>query len=77
MSLAAALAGLQVEYVDGITDVDKKILPPGGAEAGLNRGNLGSWRAHVTTLRTYVKCEIVPSHRWRMSGERERERDTF
>ncbi len=52
MSLAARLTGLQVEYVDGVTEVDRKYLPPGGKETDLDPGGLGNWRAHMNIART-------------------------
>jgi hypothetical protein len=51
MSLAAALTGLSIEYVDGVTSVDNKTLPPGGIEKGLNEGSVFGWRAHMNVLR--------------------------
>jgi hypothetical protein len=51
MSLAAALTDLRIEYVDGITKVDEKLLPPGGSDLKLEQGNLGSWRAHMNVAR--------------------------
>lgn len=51
MSLAAALAGLEVEYVDGVTSLENKTLPPGGLERGVNIGSLYGWRAHMNVLR--------------------------
>jgi hypothetical protein len=51
MSLAAALTGLSIEYVDGVTSVDNKTLPPGGVERGLNKGSIFGWRAHTNVLR--------------------------
>jgi hypothetical protein len=51
MALAAALTGLDVEYVDGVTAVENKTLPPGGTERQLNRGSIYSWRAHMNVLR--------------------------
>jgi hypothetical protein len=51
MSLAAALTGLSIEYVDGVTSVDNKTLPPGGVEKGLNEGSVFGWRAHMNVLR--------------------------
>ena len=51
MSLAAALTDLRVEYVDGVTEVDKKSLPPGGTEVNLESGGLGNWRAHMNIAR--------------------------
>jgi hypothetical protein len=51
MSLAAAYSGLDIEYVDGVTSVDNKTLPPGGMEKGLNIGSIYGWRAHMNVLR--------------------------
>lgn len=51
MSLAAALTDLQVDYVDGVTEVDNKTLPPGGKEVNLDSGCLGNWRAHMNIAR--------------------------
>ena len=51
MSLAAALTDLRVEHVDGVTEVDKKSLPPGGTEVNLDSGGLGNWRAHMNIAR--------------------------
>ena len=51
MSLAAALTNLQIDYVDGVTAVDAKILPPGGKDTNLDSGGLGNWRAHMNIAR--------------------------
>lgn len=51
MALAAAYTGLDIEYVDGVSSVDHKSLPPGAAERGLNPGSLFAWRAHIDVLR--------------------------
>ncbi|KAK5119658.1 hypothetical protein LTR85_007487 [Meristemomyces frigidus] len=59
VSLAAALTGLQVEYVDGVTDVSNHSLPPGAEEVGLNRGGLGNWRAHMNIARMIVEQNIA------------------
>jgi len=52
-SLAAHFTGLRVEYVDGVTEVDERGLPPGGEEIK-SKGVRGSWRAHMNVLRMYV-----------------------
>ena len=54
MSLAAALTGIDVQYVDGITAVENKTLPPGGNERQLSREGIYSWRAHANVLRMWV-----------------------
>ena len=51
MSLAAALTNLQIDYIDGVTEVDNKTLPPGGKEVNLDSGDLGNWRAHMNIAR--------------------------
>ena len=51
MSLAAALTDLRIDYVDGVIEVDKKSLPPGGKEVNLDSGGLGNWRAHMNIAR--------------------------
>ena len=33
LSLAATLTGLEVEYVNGVTEVEERLLPPGGDPA--------------------------------------------
>ena len=43
MLLAAALTDLRIDYVDGVNDVDKRTLPPGGKEVNLDSGGLGTW----------------------------------
>jgi len=50
MSLAAAYTGLELEYVDGVTDVEIKTLPPGGLERRPNAGSIRAWRAHMNVM---------------------------
>ena len=50
-SLAAALTDLRIDYIDGVTDVDNRTLPPGGKEANFASGVLGNWRAHMNIAR--------------------------
>ncbi|KAK0650313.1 hypothetical protein DIS24_g6964 [Lasiodiplodia hormozganensis] len=59
MSLAAALSDLDIEYIDGVTEVLEKTLPPGGKETNLSKGSLGAWRAHVNVLRKIVEQNIT------------------
>jgi hypothetical protein len=57
MSLAAACSGLDIEYIDGVTDVSDKALPPGEeprVEKGLGNGTIYAWRAHMNALRRHV-----------------------
>lgn len=51
MSLAAALIDLRIDYIDGVTEVDNKTLPPGGKEVKLDSGGLGNWRAPMNIAR--------------------------
>lgn len=51
MSLAAALTGIDVEYVDGVTNVSSQALPVGYDAVQLNRGSLNAWRAHMNVAR--------------------------
>jgi hypothetical protein len=60
MSLAAAYTGLEIEYVDGVTDVENKTLPPGGLEGGPNAGSIRAWRAHMNLMRQSVVT--TPNH---------------
>ncbi|KAK3722967.1 hypothetical protein LTR37_002112 [Vermiconidia calcicola] len=59
MSLAAAFSGLQVEYVDGVTNVSRDLLPPGGKEKHLHEGGLGAWRAHMNVMRKIVEQNLA------------------
>jgi hypothetical protein len=54
MSLAAAYTGLEIEYVDGVTHVENKTLPPGGLDGGFNAGGVQAWRAHMNAMRQSV-----------------------
>ncbi|KAF7191866.1 hypothetical protein HII31_06911 [Pseudocercospora fuligena] len=58
MSLAAAFSGLEVEYVAGVTDVDPKTLPPGGAQAGRTPAEMGNWRAHMNAVQRVVELNL-------------------
>ena len=68
MSLAAALTDLQIDYVDGVTEVDNKTLPPGGKEVNLNTGALGNWRAHMNIARMCVFSLFSPFRYMRLPG---------
>jgi len=54
MSLAAAYTGLDIEYIDGVTAVENKTLPPGGLDGGFNAGSIQAWRAHMNAMRLSV-----------------------
>lgn len=51
MSLAAALTGLQIEYVNGVTSIDKSVLPPGDVGTITDVGTFYAWRAHMNVMR--------------------------
>ena len=51
MSLAAAMSDMKVEYVDGVTEFQKKFLPPGGSDLGLKDAGFGAYRAHMNVIR--------------------------
>ncbi|KAM3413514.1 hypothetical protein BST61_g11503 [Cercospora zeina] len=59
-ALAAALTGLQFEFVDAVTHVNKKFLPPPGAgKVDLKPGGLAAWRSHANILRRIVEENIT------------------
>lgn len=53
--------GLDIEYIDGVTEVDPKALPPGGNEEKkrLVKGWVKAWRAHVNVLQKIVEENIT------------------
>jgi hypothetical protein len=51
MSLAAAYTGLSIEYVEGVSSLDKKSLFLDGIEKGLDLGTVFTWRGHMNALR--------------------------
>ncbi|KAH7053428.1 hypothetical protein B0J12DRAFT_571706 [Macrophomina phaseolina] len=59
MSLAAALTGLDIEYVDGVTEAEEKTLPPGSKETNLAKGSLYAWRAHMNVVRMIVEQNLT------------------
>ncbi|KAF9632827.1 hypothetical protein BFW01_g3690 [Lasiodiplodia theobromae] len=58
MALAAALSDLEVEFIDGVTSVEEKTLPPGAKEVNLNPGSLYAWRAHMNAARMIVEQNL-------------------
>ena len=59
MSLAAAYTGLEIEYVDGVTQFENKTLPPGGLVGGFNAGSIQAWRAHMNVMRLSVTITYI------------------
>ena len=51
MSLAAAYTGIVVEYVDGVTALGDKALPPKDEGIQVNEKSLYAWRAHMNVMR--------------------------
>ena len=51
MSLAAAYTGLDIEYIDGVTTVSDKALPPHDVETKVRNESIWAWRAHMNALR--------------------------
>jgi hypothetical protein len=61
MSLAAAVTpgGLELDYVDGVTEIDEKALPPIlPSENEVQDGEKRAWRAHMNAIRTIVEQNI-------------------
>ncbi|EGP86104.1 uncharacterized protein MYCGRDRAFT_74064 [Zymoseptoria tritici IPO323] len=59
MSLASAFTGLDIEYVDGVTEVNKGALPPHDEKFKLSDKSYGSWRAHMNALRLIVEQNLT------------------
>ncbi|PPJ52439.1 hypothetical protein CBER1_10305 [Cercospora berteroae] len=57
-TLAATLTGLKFEFVDAVTHVDQKFMPPGAEDADLKEGAAAAWRSHVNILRRIVDENI-------------------
>lgn len=51
LSSAATLTGLGVEYTDGVTQVDERLLPSGGDPAKIGKGSIEARRAHMNVAR--------------------------
>lgn len=59
MSLAAAFSGIEVEYIDGVTEVADEALPPGGKEKNFQDSVVGAWRAHMNAVRKVVEQNLT------------------
>ncbi|KAL1836113.1 hypothetical protein VTJ49DRAFT_5558 [Mycothermus thermophilus] len=62
LTLAAALTGLNISFMDGVAgaDVPDSVLPGNGKRPmGLTVGNKGSWRAHMNVLQRIVQENII------------------
>lgn len=49
--MAAAFTGLEVEFVDAVTQVDPKAVPRLSTEATLKANDAGAWRSHMNVMR--------------------------
>jgi hypothetical protein len=56
MVLTAALSDVKLEFIDGQKGdkIPDKALPPGASRADLGDGYIGSWRAHLNAIATWV-----------------------
>lgn len=61
MTLAAAVSGLDIEFVDGVLggDIDPKTLNLVGDGKDLRLSELGIWRAHLNVYREIVRRNIT------------------
>lgn len=61
MTLAAAVSGLDIEFVDGVLggDIDPKALNLIGEGKDLRASELGIWRAHLNVYREIVRRNIT------------------
>ncbi|KAK4501052.1 hypothetical protein PRZ48_006858 [Zasmidium cellare] len=59
LSLAASMTGLQLEYVDGVSGLEKGYLPEDYWKTSLDDGALYCWRAHVNVARLMVEQNIA------------------
>ena len=59
LSLAASLTNLTFDYIDGVvgSEIPTKALPVGQEHRGMPNSTLGSWRAHMNSIRTYANPE--------------------
>lgn len=61
MTLAAAVSGLDIEFVDGVLGghIDPKTLDLVGEGKDLRASELGIWRAHLNVYREIVRRNIT------------------
>lgn len=61
MVLAAAVSGLDIEFVDGVVggDIDPKTINLVGEGHDLRQSELGIWRAHLNVYRKIVQQKIT------------------
>ncbi|CAK1360694.1 hypothetical protein CB0940_06691 [Cercospora beticola] len=57
-TLAATLTGMKFEFVEAVTHVDQKFMPPGAEDVDLKEGAAAAWRSHVNILRRIVDENI-------------------
>lgn len=61
MVLAAAVSGLEIEFVDGVIggNIDPKTINLAGEGHDLRASELGIWRAHLNVYREIVQRNIT------------------
>ncbi|KAK3381232.1 hypothetical protein B0H63DRAFT_475134 [Podospora didyma] len=61
MTLASALSGIDVTWVDGVSGakISDKVLPGDSWDKTISRGNKGSWRAHMNALRRVIEQKLT------------------
>ncbi|KAK5653009.1 hypothetical protein OQA88_9295 [Cercophora sp. LCS_1] len=61
MTLAAAVTGIDLTWIDGVSgkDVPDKVLPGDSVDKGISKGNKGSWRAHMNALQYIIQKNLT------------------
>ncbi|KAM7184624.1 hypothetical protein V8F20_012147 [Naviculisporaceae sp. PSN 640] len=61
MTLATALTGIKVEWINGVmgSAVSSKVLPADSFDKTITRGNKGSWRAHMNALQRIIDQNLT------------------
>ncbi|KAK1753970.1 family 25 putative glycosyltransferase [Echria macrotheca] len=61
LTLAAAVSGIQVEWIMGVAgkDVSDRVVPGDSLDRNISRGNRGSWRAHMDALQQIVERNLT------------------
>lgn len=74
MVLAAAVSGLDIEFIDGVVggDIDPKTIDLVGDGRELRASELGIWRAHLNVYREIVHRNITSALIMEVSSPRPR-----
>lgn len=61
MTLATAVSGIDVEWIDGVAgkDVPDRVMPVDSLDKSISKGNKGSWRAHMDALQLWVALFVM------------------